>query len=67
MRVRHHGDTARVEVPRRDLVAAAERADEIVHALTALGYRYVTLDLAGLRSGNLNAALGVGAPLDTPR
>jgi uncharacterized protein len=67
VRVRHHGDTARVEVPRRDLVAAAERADEIVHALTALGYRYVTLDLAGLRSGNLNAALGAGTALDAPR
>ena len=47
-------------------MAVAERADEIVHALTALGYRYVTLDLAGLRSGNLNAALGAGASLDAP-
>ncbi len=59
VRVRHHGSTARVEVPTSDLVAAAERADEIVGALTSLGYRYVTLDLAGLRSGNLNAAAGV--------
>ena len=58
VRVRHHDDlTARVEVPIGDLVAAAERADEIVTALDSLGYRYVTLDLAGLRSGNLNAAL----------
>jgi uncharacterized protein len=54
VRVRHHGDTARVEVPRADLGAAAELADEIAAALGALGYRYVTLDLAGLRSGNLN-------------
>ncbi len=58
VRVRHHGDTARVEVPAGDLVAAAERAEEITTALNTLGYRYVTLDLAGLRSGNLNAALG---------
>lgn len=57
VRVRHHGDTARVEVPREDLTAAADAADEITAALEALGYRYVTLDLAGLRSGNLNAAL----------
>lgn len=58
LRVRHHDElTARVEVPSADLVAAAERADEIVAALSSLGYRYVTLDLAGLRSGNLNAAL----------
>lgn len=60
VRVRHHGDTARVEVDRDDLVAAAGRADLIVAALEAVGYRYVTLDLAGLRSGNLNAALGAG-------
>jgi uncharacterized protein len=58
VRVRHHDHTARVEVPLADLVAAAERADEITAALVALGYRYVTLDLAGLRSGNLNAAVG---------
>ena len=51
------GVIARVEVPLGDLIAAAERADEIVSALDSLGYRYVTLDLAGLRSGNLNAAL----------
>ena len=58
VRVRHHDElTARVEVPLGDLIAAAERADEIVSALDSLGYRYVTLDLAGLRSGNLNAAL----------
>lgn len=61
VRVRHHDDTARVEVPVDDLVAAAERADEITAALSALGYRYVTLDLAGLRSGNLNGALGRAA------
>ena len=57
VRVRHHGDTARIEVPVGQLAAAAGHAQELVRALTALGYRYVTLDLAGLRSGNLNAAL----------
>ena len=60
LRVRHHGDTARVEVPADELVLAAGRADEIVELLVSVGYRYVTLDLAGLRSGNLNAALGSG-------
>jgi uncharacterized protein len=65
VRVRHHGDTARIEVPAADVVAAAERADELVAAIGALGYRYVTLDLAGLRSGNLNAALVAGEPTGT--
>lgn len=67
VRVRHHDDTARVEVPVGDLGAAAERADEIVAALQALGYRYVTLDLAGLRSGNLNGALASSRPAGTSR
>jgi uncharacterized protein len=67
VRVRHHDETARVEVPRADLGAAAERAEEIVAALRPLGYRYVTLDLAGLRSGNLNDALGSPRPLGTTR
>jgi pyridinium-3,5-biscarboxylic acid mononucleotide sulfurtransferase len=33
----------------------------VVAAVRAGGYRYVTLDLEGLRSGNLNAAIGLGA------
>lgn len=57
LRVRHHGDTARVEVPADELTAAAGQASRIVELLEAIGYRYVTLDLAGLRSGNLNARL----------
>lgn len=61
LRVRHYDDTARIEVPAAELVAAAARAGEIVGALTPLGYRYVTLDLAGLRSGNLNQRLADGA------
>lgn len=57
VRVRHYGHTARIEVPRVDLGAAVERADELDRALRAIGYHHVTLDLAGLRSGNLNDAL----------
>jgi uncharacterized protein len=57
VRVRHYGDTARIELPADDLVRAAERSAEIDTALRAVGYRYVTLDLAGLRSGNLNSSL----------
>ncbi len=58
VRVRHYDDTARVEVPADELMEATRQAGSIVDALTTVGYRYVTLDLAGLRSGNLNSALG---------
>lgn len=54
VRVRHYGETARIEVPADQLVAAAEKARTIASAVTQAGYRYVTLDLGGLRSGNLN-------------
>lgn len=59
LRVRDYGDTARLELELRELTLAVERRAEIVAALKACGYRYVTLDLEGFRSGNLNAALGV--------
>ena len=60
LRVRHYGDTARLEVPVDRLADVVARRDEVVAAIHAAGYRYVTLDLEGLRSGNLNAALGLG-------
>ncbi|MGE0731327.1 MAG: ATP-dependent sacrificial sulfur transferase LarE [Acidimicrobiia bacterium] len=58
LRVRHYGDTARIEVPLEDLGALLERREQVVAAVKAGGYRYVTVDLEGLRSGNLNQALG---------
>ncbi|GMQ94232.1 MAG: ATP-dependent sacrificial sulfur transferase LarE [Acidimicrobiia bacterium] len=57
IRLRHYEDTARVELPIADLDRAVARRVSIVQALETLGYRYVTLDLAGLRSGNLNDGL----------
>jgi uncharacterized protein len=57
LRVRHAGDVARIEVPVADLVAVAGRRDEVVEAVRGAGYQRVTLDLEGLRSGNLNADL----------
>jgi uncharacterized protein len=57
LRVRHYGDVARVELDPQALVTAIERRAEVVAAVKASGYRYVTLDLEGFRSGNLNAAL----------
>lgn len=54
LRVRHHGDVARVEVPDHRLVEVVGRRAEVVAAVRDAGYRWTTLDLAGLRSGNLN-------------
>jgi uncharacterized protein len=57
LRVRHYGDTARIEVPAEDLAAAVARRGDVVRAVRRAGYRYVTLDLEGFRSGNLNDGL----------
>lgn len=57
VRVRHYGDTARIEVPRNDMQKLMDHAEEINAEFIELGYKYITLDLAGLRSGNLNSAL----------
>lgn len=57
LRVRHHGDVARLEVPEADLLRALQQREEITNALRAVGYIYITLDLAGLRSGSLNEVL----------
>jgi pyridinium-3,5-biscarboxylic acid mononucleotide sulfurtransferase len=59
VRVRHYGETARLEVPLDRLADVVAVRDEVVGCVRAAGYRYVTLDLEGLRSGNLNAALGL--------
>ncbi len=60
LRVRHLDDTARIEVPTDRLAEVVERRAEVVAAVAAAGYDYVTLDLEGLRSGNLNRTLESG-------
>ena len=60
LRVRHLDDTARIEVPTDRLAEVVERRAEVVAAVAAAGYAYVTLDLEGLRSGNLNRTLEGG-------
>jgi uncharacterized protein len=60
LRVRHYGDTARVEVALEELGHLLGQREAVVAAVKAAGYRYVTLDLEGLRSGNLNASLAAG-------
>ena len=58
-RVRHHDDLARLEVGREELqrALAPEVAAVIVRELKAIGYRYVTIDLQGYRTGSLNEGL----------
>jgi uncharacterized protein len=59
VRLRHHGDIARIEVDEKDmpLVLKDETRREIVKKMKSLGYLYMTLDLAGYRTGSLNAVL----------
>jgi uncharacterized protein len=57
LRVRHYGDVARLELDVDELPLALNRREEIVDAVKGAGYRYVTLDLEGFRSGNLNGDL----------
>jgi uncharacterized protein len=57
LRVRHYGDLARIELDEPDLADAVRRRHEVVAAVRGAGYAYVTLDLEGFRSGNLNRAL----------
>ena len=59
VRVRHHADIARIEVPPADLARffTGGTNEAVAHALKTIGYRYVTLDLQGYRTGSLNEAL----------
>lgn len=54
VRVRHYDHTARIEVDLDRLAAVLDRRHDVVEAVRDAGYRYVTLDLEGFRSGNLN-------------
>ena len=59
VRVRHHGEIARIEIAREELPRAMtmEMAAEFSRIFKALGFSYVTLDLEGFRSGSMNAVL----------
>ena len=57
VRVRHYEEMARLEVPIASLSKVLEQREDVVRVIKDAGYRYVTLDLEGLRSGNLNQAL----------
>jgi uncharacterized protein len=57
LRVRHHGDTARIEILPEDFQAALQHRGIISQKLHEMGFLYVALDLDGFKSGSLNAAL----------
>jgi len=58
-RVRHHGDIVRIEIAREELPRAltAAMARELTTVFKALGFKFVTLDLEGFRSGSMNQLL----------
>jgi uncharacterized protein len=60
-RVRYHGDLARIEVSQDAIDRLFEKPnrDAIVEKFKAAGFRYVTLDLQGFRSGSLNEGLSL--------
>jgi uncharacterized protein len=59
VRVRHHGELARIEISREELPRALtlETLDCITAALRPLGFLYITLDTEGYRSGSMNQSL----------
>ena len=66
LRVRHHGDVARIEVTQDDLAAAVARRAEIVAVVRSAGYAFVSLDLEGFRSGSLNRVLAGAGTVPPP-
>lgn len=74
VRVRHHGDLARIEVPAERIAVLAEKREEALAAVRAAGYALATVDLAGYRTGGADfagragggaggvAGVGVGEP-----
>ena len=61
LRVRHHGEIARIELPLSQMHRMLEPGvrDQVAAGLKGLGFRFVTFDLEGFRSGSLNAAAGI--------
>ena len=57
VRVRTHGDSARIEVEVQEMSRILDSHDEIVKALKKFGYKYVSLDLRGYKSGSMNDVL----------
>jgi len=57
LRVRHHGDTARIEIPPENFETVIQHKDKIREKFHELEFAYVSMDLDGFKSGSLNAVL----------
>jgi uncharacterized protein len=57
LRVRHHGQIARIEVPFNEFQKIIEGKSFIITKFKEIGYYYITLDLAGFRSGSMNEVI----------
>ncbi|MGC9468807.1 MAG: ATP-dependent sacrificial sulfur transferase LarE [Anaerolineae bacterium] len=57
LRVRHHGDVARLEILPEDFDTILAHREAVVRALNELGFAYITLDLRGFRSGSMNEVI----------
>ena len=66
LRVRHHGDVARIEVPRADIarLVDGEISRKVIARMKEAGFTYVTIDLEGFRSGSMNEVLKTGRGSD---
>ncbi len=62
LRVRHHGDSARIEVHPETFSEIMQHRTMILEKFHSLGFTYVSLDLDGLRSGSLNEMLNSARP-----
>jgi len=60
LRVRHHGDMARIELRKEDIPRffSGPAADEARRKIQALGFKYITVDVEGFRSGRMNEGIG---------
>ena len=54
VRVRHHGDVARIEVEPAEITRLVSEREQVVEALRSAGYKFVSLDLEGYATGSLN-------------
>lgn len=65
LRVRHHGDVARIELERKDFSRffADDISSKVQRRFKEIGYKFVTLDVEGFRSGSLNEAIATSMSL----
>ncbi|HZD59177.1 MAG TPA: ATP-dependent sacrificial sulfur transferase LarE [Anaerolineae bacterium] len=57
LRVRHHGDLARIEIPKESMTDVLRQSEAIVKRLKEIGFYFVSLDLSGFTSGSMNVVL----------